>query len=104
MTTESRSRRPIKLRQGDLTNYHTLLAAAKNGDLALVSSIRVTDGADVALLSAVNRYADGSIHFAPLAVMVEDDPYQLYLGSEGTYTPPARCLSPSRATCDRCFR
>ena len=68
---------PMALRQGDKRNFETLLEAATNGDLALVSTIRKADGAKVALLCAMGR--DGSDYYpAPLAVMIEGNPYELF--------------------------
>jgi hypothetical protein len=66
----------IKLRKGDRANYDTLLKAAQNGDLALVSSRRKSDGKDVALLCAMGRDADDMITPVPLAVMIEGNPFE----------------------------
>lgn len=74
MNTET----PIQLRKGDKANFETLLRAAKNQDLCLVSSLRVADGADVALVCASGMNEDGKVVLSPLAVMVEGNPYELF--------------------------
>lgn len=68
---------PKKLRKGDLANFETLLAAARNGDLCLVSAIRKADQANVALICAVNRDSN-FVEPVPLAVMVEGNPFELF--------------------------
>jgi hypothetical protein len=68
---------PRKLREGDRANFETLLQAAKNGDLALVSAVRKSDGAKVALVCAMGR--DGEAFYpTPFAVMVEGNPFELF--------------------------
>ena len=67
-----------KLRNGDLANFSTLLRASESNDLALVSSKRKTDGTDVALVCAMQRNADDTITMAPLAVMIEGNPFELF--------------------------
>lgn len=62
------------LRDGDKTNFETLKRAAANGDLALVSATRKSDGAQVALVTAMSL-VDGEYVMAPLAVMIEGNPY-----------------------------
>ena len=65
------------LREGDRANFETLLLAAQNGDLAVVSAIRKSDKAQVALVCAMSK--EGSdIRPVPLAVMVEGNPYELF--------------------------
>lgn len=71
------SEKTKKLRKGDTANFKTLKQASKHGDLALVSAIRKSDGAQVALVCAMNQI-DGQIVPAPLAVMVEGNPYDLF--------------------------
>ena len=69
--------KPPKLRAGDKKNYKTLLRAAKNDDLALISAIRKSDKKPVALLCAMQPDGD-SVLAVPLAVMVEGNPYELF--------------------------
>lgn len=66
-----------KLRKSDRDNFNTLLRAAKNGDLALVSSRRTRDGSDVALVCAV-QMVNGKGEVVPLAEMVSVNPYDVY--------------------------
>ena len=69
--------RPPKLRKGDTANFETLKKAGINGDLALVSAIRKSDGKSVALVCAMGW--DGESYLpAPLAVMVEGNPFELF--------------------------
>jgi hypothetical protein len=69
---------PPKLRKGDKANFHTLLRATDNEDLALVSAIRKADRAAVALVCAMQQDKDGTITPVPLATMVEGNPYELF--------------------------
>lgn len=63
------------LRQADKENFQTLLQAAANGGLALISTTRNSDGKQVALVCAMS-YENGAYYPAPLAVMVEGNPYE----------------------------
>lgn len=69
---------PPKLRPGDRTNFGTLLRAADDGALALVSAIRKADQQAVALVCAMQRNEDGTITPIPFAVMVEGNPFELF--------------------------
>jgi hypothetical protein len=66
------------LRESDKSNFSTLLKAAANNALALVSTVRKSDGAQVALVCAMTKLDDGCIVPSPLAVMVEGNPYELF--------------------------
>ena len=71
----------MQLRKGDKTNFQTLLKAAQSGDLALLSARRKSDVAKVALICAMGRREEEGETFyypAPLAVMVEGNPYELF--------------------------
>jgi hypothetical protein len=71
------TKKPPQLLPGYVANFTTLRKACMNGDLALVSAIRKSDQAGVALICAMNR--DGEeICPAPLAVMIEGNPYDLF--------------------------
>ena len=71
------SAKPPALLPGYKANFETLKQAAENGDLALVSAIRKADQAPVALVCAMNF--DGKFYRpAPLAVLVEGNPYELF--------------------------
>lgn len=68
---------PPKLRKGDRANFETLKRAFLNSNVALVSAIRKSDQQPVALLCAMSQ--DGmEVIPAPLAVMIEGNPYELY--------------------------
>ena len=69
---------PSKLRKGDKANFKSLLKAAKNHDLALVSAIRKFDQKAVALVCAMSRNEDKTITPVPFAVMVEGNPFELF--------------------------
>lgn len=66
-----------RLREGDLANFETIKKAAENEDLALVSAVRKSDGAQVALVTAMG-FTDGEYIMYPLAVMIEGNPYELF--------------------------
>jgi hypothetical protein len=68
---------PMALRRGDRANFKTLLAAAHVNDLALLSATRKSDGAKVALICAMGS-KDGMYYPAPLAVMIEGNPFELF--------------------------
>lgn len=70
--------KPTRLRQGDRTNFETLLRAANDGALALVSAIRKSDQQSVALVCAMQTNDDETITPVPFAVMVEGNPFELF--------------------------
>lgn len=69
---------PPRLRKGDRQNFNTLLRAADDGELALVSAIRKADQQPVALVCAMQQNEDETITPIPFAVMVEGNPFELY--------------------------
>jgi len=69
---------PPKLRKGDRANFQTLLRAAGDGALALVSAIRKADQQPVALVCAMQHNPDDTITPVPFAVLVEGNPFDLY--------------------------
>jgi hypothetical protein len=70
--------KPPKLRDGDRLNFDTLLRAADDGALALVSAIRKADQQSVALVCAMQTNDDETITPVPFAVMVEGNPLELF--------------------------
>lgn len=68
----------IPLREGDKANFRTLKRACKSDDLALISTTRKSDGADVALVCAIGLDNEGNALISPLAVMIEGNPYELF--------------------------
>ncbi len=69
---------PPRLRKGDRQNFETLLRAASDGALALVSAVRKADQNPVALVCAMQQNEDDSITPVPFAVMVEGNPFELF--------------------------
>ena len=63
--------------EGHRTNFETLLRAFEGGDVCLVECRRRSDGAVVAMLTAVG-WEDGQHTFTPFAEMVNGSPYELY--------------------------
>lgn len=79
----SKANTPTEHAPGPLTdaqkaNFVTLQRAERNKDLAIVSAIRKSDRANVALIVAVQRDNNGSFSIVPLAEMINGDPYELY--------------------------
>ncbi len=70
--------KPPKLCKGDRDNFETLLRAAGDGALALVSAIRKADHNSVALVCAMQQNDDDTITPVPFAVMVEGNPFELF--------------------------
>ena len=69
---------PPKLRKGNRTNFQTLLRAADDGALALVSAVRKADQKPVALVCAMQHNDDETTTPVPFAVMVEGNPFDLF--------------------------
>ena len=69
---------PPKLCRGDRMNFDTLLRAAEDGALALVSAIRKADQQPVALVCAMQQNEDDTITPVPFAVMVDGNPFELF--------------------------
>ena len=67
----------MPLLPGHKANFETLLLAATAGDLALMDCRQRTTGAPIPVLCAANRHDDGSIEFVPLAMLFNDNPYEL---------------------------
>lgn len=63
------------LLRGYKINFETLRSAFQAGDVALVSSIRKSDGKPVALVCAVGSH-DDEVSLVPLAVMCEGNPFE----------------------------
>ena len=80
-------RKPIPLTEGYRANMKTMLQAAAHDDLACISAVRKSDGADVALVVAMGWDAEMEEYLpSPLAVMLEGDPFQQF------YDPTSDCL------------
>jgi len=61
----------------DRENFNTLLRAAKGNNLCLMEATRKSDGKQVSLICAVN-VVDEKYEMVPLAVMVDDNPYEIF--------------------------
>jgi L-alanine-DL-glutamate epimerase-like enolase superfamily enzyme len=77
MAKEVKNLIPEELRDGDKANFETLKLACREGNLALLSAIRKSDGANIALVCAMNMGND-EVGVVPLAVMIEGNPYELF--------------------------
>lgn len=78
--------KPQKIPKAHKSNFQTILNAASNGDLALVSAIRKHDQQQVFLVCAMSRNSDRTITPVPLAEMVNGDPFEMY-------EDPTTCLN-----------
>lgn len=65
------------LTEAERANFQTILTAGGNEDLALVRTYEKDTGKQVALVCAVSHH-DDEYEIVPLAVMIGDDPYELY--------------------------
>lgn len=59
-------------------NFDTIIKAAGNGDLAVMSLVRVSDGKSVAVLTIMQHEQDGGISIIPVATLCEDNPYTMF--------------------------
>jgi hypothetical protein len=67
----------MALRPGDRTNFDTLRQAFLNGDAALMECRLAATGEQVAVVCAANSRDDGSVEFAPFAMMFGGNPYEM---------------------------
>jgi hypothetical protein len=67
----------MALSSGYKANFDTLQQAFRNGDVALMECQLVATGEPVAVVCAANRQEDGSVEFAPFAMLFNDNPYEL---------------------------
>jgi Family of unknown function (DUF6117) len=67
----------MALTSAQITNFNTMLSAARNGDLALVECRRRRDGAITAVLCVVAYGGDG-VCLTPLAECVAGDALAMY--------------------------
>lgn len=66
------------IEKGYKKNFETFLRAAKNGDVALTDCYDIVEKKSVRMLTAIS-FVDGEYVMAPIAVMVDCDPYERYL-------------------------
>jgi hypothetical protein len=67
----------MSLSLGDRANFNTLQQAFLAGDAALMECQLAATGEPVAVVCAANRHEDGSVEFAPFAMLFNDNPYEL---------------------------
>ncbi len=67
----------MALATGHKANFETLQAAFDNGDVALMECQLAATGEPVAVVCAANRHDDGSVEFAPFAMLFNDNPYEI---------------------------
>lgn len=67
----------MRLSDGDKANFETLRQAFQQGDVALLECQLAATGEPTAVICAVNRGADQSLAFVPIAQLFADDPYTL---------------------------
>ena len=66
----------MPLSVGHKRNFNTLRRAFRAGDAALMECQLAATGETAAVLCAINRLADSSIEFVPVATMFPGNPYQ----------------------------
>lgn len=67
----------MSLSVGCRMNFETLQQAFQNGDVALMECQLVATGEPVAVVCAANRQGDGSVEFAPFAMLFPGNPYEM---------------------------
>jgi hypothetical protein len=67
----------MSLSLGSRANFDTLQQAFRNGDAALMECQMAATGEPVAVVCAANRHDDGSVEFAPFAMMFPGNPYKM---------------------------
>lgn len=67
----------MPLSDGDKANFETLRAAFQHGDVALLECQLISTGEPSAVICAVNREAEESLAFVPIAQLFAGDPYTL---------------------------
>lgn len=64
----------MALTDAEKANFDTLLRAAADGNLALMSCKSKLDGSDLAIICCVNHNPDGSYGMVPVAAMLQGNP------------------------------
>ena len=62
---------------GHRQNFETLQQAFLNGDAALLECQFTATGEEVAVICAANPQEDGSVEFAPFAMLFNGNPYEM---------------------------
>lgn len=68
----------MRLTEGERANFETLLKAADNGDLALVSTRVKATGRPVALICAMQVNDDETISPIPFGELPDGNPFEIY--------------------------
>lgn len=71
----------LKLSQHDINNFQTILAAARNDDLCIVSCTDKHTGKPVTVLCAT-AHKDGMIDLVPMARFFDSNPYECLIPPE----------------------
>lgn len=67
----------LRITDTESTNFDTLLRAARNGDLALITTTEAATGERAVLIAAIAT--DGEdYHISPLARLIDGNPYELF--------------------------
>ena len=67
----------MALLPGYRANFDTLRQAFLAGDAALMECQLAATGEPVAVVCAANRHDDGSVEFAPFAMLFDGNPYEM---------------------------
>lgn len=67
----------MALAVGHRKNFETLQQAFLAGDVALLECRLSATGEEVPVLCAANRAPDGSVEFAPFAMLFNGNPYEI---------------------------
>jgi len=79
--------------EGINKNYQTILSAVKHKRLCVMEVFDSTEQKTKTALCAVNVLDDGEYEMIPLAIMIDEDPYERYMppdGKDGFY-PITHC-------------
>ena len=67
----------MALAVGHRQNFNTLQQAFRAGDVALMECQLASTGEAVPVICAANRQPDGSVEFAPFAMLFGGNPYEM---------------------------
>ena len=67
----------------DIVNFAALLTAFNDENICIMDATRVSDNHHVTLLCSVIQNKDGTHKLTPHAVIIQGDPFELYLPRKG---------------------
>ena len=67
-----------KIKKAEKKNFETMQRAMRNGDVCIMVCTRVDNNREKLVVCVVNRPPDGSIELAPMAEMLDGEPYEIY--------------------------